>query len=781
MLDKLQSLYTAKARPRTANDSEGMGEEPWWNEVTLAVAAVDESSKLTRILFTYFLTASLYVAIAVFSTTRETLLVNAGIELPIIGTHVPVNAFYVLAPGLLVAFHINLIVKLWTLKKKAEIQGNELEERFGEEHGEEPVRTYRELLFPYDFTMIVAGPQGRPLTRSAMGMVIALTVFIGPLALLIVSMQRYAPAGHSLMTVYHGALVAFDAAALVLFRLGLRRRGMVRAMVWTALQSALLASVGVSALLIVALRLSLEDNPAPIYKAKERSFVQEIEARSKNPSRFTRTSDARKPSGEAHTRIKREPEFEKREARLARWLLPLMDAPGSFCLVNPGLAPDICPALRRGDLINDTLDLVESRERIVRDNNLDQRPLSKALDQLCSAAIAGLEGRQLDLSGRSLRLVDLNGGVAPCIQFSGADLTGADLNEAHMVGANFFGANLTGADAYRAYLAGASFGSQANLTDADFGFANLSGASPVDVVARNTQFYYTNLTDAEFIRGFLTGSTFYASTAVDTDFTDADLSYTDFTYADLSLTNLNQSILLHANFGGANLINAMIGSDFYFGTDLERTILSGSTLEWSQNYTTGRQEVAIGPGEGTMIVEWANPNKLLIFADGACFAPLVKVDDTGAVCGTANIGGYADINPEIANRKSYRNKFYTRFEDVAIGTEFVPAARLFNDFARAACVRYGSQPIGPDGAPMALQSCWAPAFAERMHWYYCGEMRRESRGSGRRSKFRPPSSYQGQRVDSNTCKDVGMGREDELEWYKTILTQDDGYVPDGLR
>ncbi|MEO1042242.1 MAG: pentapeptide repeat-containing protein [Pseudomonadota bacterium] len=775
MLGKLESLYSAKVRQRKPNDPEAMGEEPWWNEVTLAVAAVDESSKLTRILFTYFLTASLYVAIAVFSTTRETLLVNAGIELPIIGTHVPINAFYVLAPGLFVAFHINLIVKLWTLKKKAEIQANELQERFGEEHGDEPVRTYRELLFPYDFTMIVAGPKGRPLTRAAMGMVIALTVFLGPLALLTVTMQRYAPAGHDLMTVYHGALIIFDAAALVLFRLGLRRRGMVRAVVWTGLQSAFLASIGVAAFLIVVLRLTLEDSPAPVYKAKERSLVQKIEARSKNPYRYTRSNDARKPSGETHTRIKQEPEFANGGARLGKWLLPLMEAPGSFCLVNPSLAPDICPALRRGDLVNDTAYLVASFEEADLEVDEDQRLLSKALEQLCSAASDGLEGRQLDLSGRSLRLVDLNGGVAPCIQFSGADLTGAHFTGAHMVGANFFGANLKGAEAIETYLEGASFGSQADLTEANFSFANLRNAWFVDVVAQQTNFYSSNLSDAEFDQGVLTGSMFFDSTAVDTDFTDAGLSRAVFNYADLSLSNLSHTILLNTTFLGARLINANIRSDFYFGTDFERAVLSGSSLDWSQNYTAGTQEFELGPGEGTMITEWADPNKLLIFADSACFAPLVKVDDTGATCGKLKNGGYVEIDPEIADRKNYRGKRYRRFDEVAVGTEIVPGATLFKDFERAACVRYGPQPIGPDSTTMELQSCWTPEFTERMHWYYCGEMRRRGQTS-----FRPPRSYSGRPVDSDTCQDIGFGTDEELEWYKAMLTRDDGYVPDGL-
>ncbi len=425
------------------------GKEPWWGQVTLAVGAVDEASKLTRSLFTYFLTVSAYVAIAVFGTTQEMLLLDAGIELPIIGTQVPVNAFFILAPIFIVAFHGNLLVKLWALKKKAETQAGHIADRFGGKDGE-AVRAYRELLFPYDFTMIVAGPKGRPVMRGAMSLIVALTVFIGPLALLFLIMQKFAPAGINAMTLFHGAIIAVDAAALALFRAGLRRPEMLRPLIGTSLQVLAIEAVGVLGLSLALIRLSLWMEDPVVYKAETRTLGQALEARAVNPE----------DDGGRN-------EFSSAGSFTARLALPALNSDGFLCLVNPDVAPDLCPALRRGQLANDTVRPIADADLLA-----GQERLSDAVTQLCRAA----GNRQLSLRERQLRGASLGGMVAPCVDFQGSDLTYAYLGSANLTYANLWRANLTYANLWRANLTYADLES-ANLTYADLESANLTAGT----------------------------------------------------------------------------------------------------------------------------------------------------------------------------------------------------------------------------------------------------------------------------------------------------------------
>ncbi|MEM6745858.1 MAG: pentapeptide repeat-containing protein [Pseudomonadota bacterium] len=568
MLGKLTSKFSTGRTMEKAEAPSANGKEPWWGQVTLAVGAVDESSKLTRGLFTYFLTLSAYVAIAVFGTTQETLLLNAGIELPIIGTQVPVNAFYILAPGLLVAFHLNLLIKLWALKKKAESQANDLAARFDGIEGE-AVRAYRELLFPYDFTMIVAGPRGRPVMRGAMGLIIALTVFAGPLALLFVILQRFAPAGINPLSLFHGGLIAADAAALTIFRFGLRRSGMVRPLIGTTLQVGLIVLIGTLGLSLSLIRWSLWMEDHAEQNVDDPNLSKVIEWRAQGYRKNSK--------GELYR------DSRPRNTRLSKWALPRLDSDGYFCLINPEVAPDLCPALRRGEIVDDYGTIIDND-----DLASTQRRLSQAVNQLCSAS-GGWSETQLSLSRRQLRGAYLGGVVAPCVLFSGADLTAVSFNSGY-------------------------------LPQAVFSYANLNHGLFVTARAPRAYFRYSTVTNTIFWEADLTRANFQYANLNNADFRAANLTRALLDGANFTRADFEGAYLKGADFDGSSVVAAELQQSFLFGTRFRQSIVTGSTWPNGKN------------NEG-----------MLVLVDRACFAPLTLGTDSR----NDPVAKCADLNIEI--------------------------------------------------------------------------------------------------------------------------------------
>lgn len=82
-------------------------------------ASVDSSSDKNRNFLIAFLGAMLYLAVTIGSTTDKDLLMPASLlELPIVGVKVGLIPFYVLAPALLLLFHLNLLYNLLAHRRR---------------------------------------------------------------------------------------------------------------------------------------------------------------------------------------------------------------------------------------------------------------------------------------------------------------------------------------------------------------------------------------------------------------------------------------------------------------------------------------------------------------------------------------------------------------------------------------------------------------------------------------------------------------------------------------
>lgn len=80
--------------------------------------AVNESAKLVRTLMLAMLAACAYVVAAVGSVTDADVLIGRGVELPILGTSLPLPAFLATTCVLLVVLHANMLVQTYLLAEK---------------------------------------------------------------------------------------------------------------------------------------------------------------------------------------------------------------------------------------------------------------------------------------------------------------------------------------------------------------------------------------------------------------------------------------------------------------------------------------------------------------------------------------------------------------------------------------------------------------------------------------------------------------------------------------
>ncbi|MEM6914780.1 MAG: hypothetical protein AAF511_12475, partial [Pseudomonadota bacterium] len=225
-------------------------------------------------------------------------------------------------------------------------------------------------------------------------------------------------------------------------------------------------------------------------------------------------------------------------------------------------------------------------------------------------------------------------------------------------------------------------------------------------------------------------------------------------------------------------------SKYLFATNLSHAVLSGGTIAPRQAHQASASE-RVYQRRGSVFSFFNLPffrrfqppsdaelDRMLIFADGACFAPLVKLDANTARCGVSvyveedgsviAVGPLVDIDSSMVDMKELGLIGLIDFDSISFGTEVIPSASLFDGFERAACIQSSQQPIGPDSELMNLPSCFDPAFAERMHWYYCGFM--NTAGLTQLPQTHP--DYRGRRVNAETCEAAGVDSAVPLDWYK---------------
>ena len=173
------------------------------------VDSVNESAKHVATLTITFLAACLYIAIAVAATTHEALLDGADIDLPLLSVKVPITNFYILAPFLLVVFHLHLLAQEYFLFCKMEWL----------ESIDPTVNADRKAVrfFPALAVNSYFGRHYRKSVRRTLRALRFLLYYVLPLALLCWIQARFLPYHSAGRTFWHQLFVLLDVTAVAYY------------------------------------------------------------------------------------------------------------------------------------------------------------------------------------------------------------------------------------------------------------------------------------------------------------------------------------------------------------------------------------------------------------------------------------------------------------------------------------------------------------------------------------------------------------------------------------
>lgn len=199
----------------------------------------------------------------------------------------------------------------------------------------------------------------------------------------------------------------------------------------------------------------------------------------------------------------------------------------------------------------------------------NQAPIKVSGDQFPILLITN-SGYELDLSGRDLGAISLQGA-----NMKSCNLTGANLSAITSIqGADFTSATMRNANLKRQNLIGATW------TKADFTKTDLTGiASAAGATMPGAIFDGANLTGRNFALAHLAGASFIGATLDDTNFTGADLTGANFAGAILGRTKFGGATLLGTHFDGVDLSTATFSdSPEFTRSATNRTTFIGSTV-----------------------------------------------------------------------------------------------------------------------------------------------------------------------------------------------------------
>ena len=89
--------------------------------------AVNDASGAARTTWMTFILFGAYLAVAVGATTQAQFLLEAPIQLPLLGVRLPLRAFYQVVPGLFVLMHLYMLVQLYLLSRTLHLLNAEIE------------------------------------------------------------------------------------------------------------------------------------------------------------------------------------------------------------------------------------------------------------------------------------------------------------------------------------------------------------------------------------------------------------------------------------------------------------------------------------------------------------------------------------------------------------------------------------------------------------------------------------------------------------------------------
>jgi uncharacterized protein YjbI with pentapeptide repeats len=510
-----------------------------------AVGSINDAAGYCRTLWVTFIGYAATIFILTSGTTHEALLRRTPVKLPLfnVDSGIPLLLFYVIAPLLLVLFHLNLLMKLHDLRVR--ISELILPLNYVDDANAQFERSrLRRRLMAFDYAVLKAGLVTDRRERVLLRVVTDATIFIMPVLLLLFVQLQFLPYHDWKITWLHRLFVFADLGLIAYIQLWLGRPAgssdpapharRLRSHIWR------MGLVFALPILISLFVLAFPGEPQDGFWETAFDLTQ------------PRTINGR-----------RAPAF---SARAGADFAEKFGIRRSLYLADRALWAEQPP--------EDLLDALNKDETIIAlHGTQDASPqLRRTVERIRNAAL-NLRGRNLsyanfenatliaadftpDLNAAEMRAYVFNesvlnpqatffpGGPKPNIilgfvaepengtdlrgaTFSGADLRGALMKYIHATGSNFAFSNLQSADFSFAELRGTDFGEarmqEANLTGAKLEGADLSLAQLQGANLRVAQLDGARLRNAQLQNADLMGSTIGAAQLADSQWEGASL------------------------------------------------------------------------------------------------------------------------------------------------------------------------------------------------------------------------------------------------------------------
>jgi uncharacterized protein YjbI with pentapeptide repeats len=512
-------------------------------------AANDGTERLRPVLIAYLVFGA-YLALVVATTTDLDLLLGVTEKLPLIDIQVPLVPFYIVAPTLFAALHLQLCLEMALLGNRL----GRLKRLATDATSGASWDDLRARLRTFPLNQLVVGGYAKPLMITLAILFVTIAV-ISPILLLLCAQMRFL-AYHSLgVTWVHRGLILVDAIALyslwpVMLGKGAYKTQETLSLYWYAAQS-----------------LFGRQHIAARWRESRTTF---------NTIRNTRAS-GRGVLGMALTIVSI---FSVIIATIPQeWVenLVISTVPSSWIVVRD-VPINVAPTLRltcrffsdASCAVNDHESSRSTFGRALRLSHQVIRPRSTqsvrmAVDLHSASAVGILAADEpIDLSGRDLRYADLSWSTSgPLRGNDQTTLEGANLRYSTVYGADFPGVALGGAVAHGAVWPGANL-EMADLRGSDFRDACLFGANLTFVRA-----WGANLRGA-FLAGATLDSAFFLG---------ADLRA-----ADLSGASLSRTLFTAANLSGSTL-KGVAGLPLDVSTDADEGDPFGRTVDRSLDFS----------------------------------------------------------------------------------------------------------------------------------------------------------------------------------------------------
>lgn len=150
--------------------------------------ALDESSKVCRAGYFWFILVSVYVILVIAATTDKQLFLMSSLELPVLNFDVPVTTLYLIVPPLYILSHFYTLLQLSLLMPRIH--------HFCEqcEHLKPDDRTNQKLLLlPFVFNESILKRVRSPVLLGLIRLQVWLTLFVLPLVIMLFLQYRYLP------------------------------------------------------------------------------------------------------------------------------------------------------------------------------------------------------------------------------------------------------------------------------------------------------------------------------------------------------------------------------------------------------------------------------------------------------------------------------------------------------------------------------------------------------------------------------------------------------------